>query len=184
MTKKIGPAPAPDWSGKRMRMVYLAAILLAVAVFAQATLVTRLRFFGASPNLVLIGLLSWSLLQGPQSAVLWAFIGGLVFDLIAGLPLGTSSLALMLVCALAVLGEGSFFQGHVFLPMIAVAVATPMYAWLILLTEQLRNVPVDWAGATLRVVIPELLLNVALISMVYPAMRWLIQRTGGDRLEW
>jgi rod shape-determining protein MreD len=179
----VGPA-LPDWTGKQLRLIYLAVGLLLVALLAQATLLARLRFFGASPNLVLVVLLSWSLLQGPQSAMVWAFIGGIVFDVIAGLPMGTSSLTLMLVCALAVLGEGSFFQGHVFLPMIAVALATPLYAWLILLTEQLRNVPVDWAGTTLRVVIPELLLNVVLIAMIYPLLRWLIERAGGRRLGW
>jgi rod shape-determining protein MreD len=183
MTKGIG-SDAPSWVSKRLPGIYLAAILLVIAVFAQATLLPRLRFFGASPNLVLIVLLSWSLLRGPSEAVAYAFLAGIVFDLISGLPLGTTSLALMLVCALAVLGEGPFFQGHVFLPMTAVAIATAIYAWFTLLVLQFHGAPVDWAGTTVRVIVPELLLNVVVISMVYPLMRWTIERVGGRRLGW
>jgi hypothetical protein len=35
-----------------------------------------------------------------------------------------------------------------------------------------------------RVIVPETLLNVVLVSLVFPALRWLVRRTGAGRLEW
>ncbi len=73
---------------------------------------------------------------------------------------------------------------EVFLAMAAVAVATPLHGWLLLLMRQLRGAPVDWGGTTLGVIIPELLLNVILASLIYPVLRRLIARLAVDRLEW
>jgi hypothetical protein len=82
------------------------------------------------------------------------------------------------------LGEGNFFQGNVFLALSAVGVATPIHGWMLLLVRQMRSVPLDWAGTTLHVILPELLLNIVLASVVYPLLHRVVQRLGGDRLEW
>lgn len=168
----------------RFARIYLAAALVLVAVFVQATILARVHLFSVSPNLVLVLAVIWSLLRGTGEGLVWAFLGGLAVDLIAGLPLGGSSLALMAVCYLTVLGEGRLFQGHVVLAMLAVAAATPIYGWLVLLIQQICGMQIDWAGSTLRVILPELMLNAVLASLVYPGLRRLLQQMGGDRLEW
>lgn len=172
-------APRPRLTG-----LYLAVGLLAFAVLAQATILPRVRLFGATANLVLVLVVVWSLLRSVDQGLILAFAGGLAVDLVAGLPLGASALALMVVCFLTSLSEGNFFQGHVFLAIIAVSLATPLHGWLVLLARQLRGVPIDWAGTTLHVIIPELLLNVVLASLIYPGLRRLIERLAVDRLEW
>jgi rod shape-determining protein MreD len=157
---------------------------VALIVFIQSTLLARVRLLGVSPNALLTVVVAWSLLAGIEAGLLWAFIGGLVFDLVVGMPLGTSSLGLMTICFLTGLGETNLFQGHIFLPVVIAALATPIHGWMILLTQQLRHVQIDWPGVTLRVILPELLLNAVLVVLVYPVLRWLARQTGVERLDW
>jgi rod shape-determining protein MreD len=170
--------------GRRIASASPLLLLVALIVVAQATLTARIRLAGASPDLLLAAVVAWSLLQGIEAGLIWAFAGGLLFDLVTGMPLGASSLALMTICFLTGLGESNLFQGNVFLPVIIVALATPLHGWIILLTQQLRHLNVDWLGVTLRVILPELALNVAAVVIVYPALRWLAQRVGAERMDW
>jgi rod shape-determining protein MreD len=176
--KSYGPG------GRTIRNIYLLVPILAMIVVIQATLLVRIRFLGVSPNLMLAVVVAWGLLRGIEAGIVWGFVGGLVFDLIAGAPLGMSSLALMTICFLTGLGESNLFQGNIFLPVIVVTLATPLYGWMILSAQQLRGLHVDWPNVTLYVILPELLLNGTLVILVYPALRWLAQQLGSERLDW
>jgi rod shape-determining protein MreD len=149
----------------------LELIGLVLVVLIQATLLSRLRVLGASPNLLLVTTIAWGLLQSVSDGVVWAFAGGLGLDLITGMPLGTSSLAGMTACLLTGIGRNRVFSNNLWWPIVLVAMATPVYGWIVLLTEQIRGVPVDWLGSTIHVVGPELALNVAAMVVVYPVLR-------------
>ncbi len=159
-------------------------LLPLLMVILQATLIARIRLGGACPDALLAVVVAWGLLQGIGAGIAWSFAGGLLFDLVAGLPLGTSSLALMTVCFLTGLGETNLFQGNIFLPVIVIVLATPLHAGMVLLTEQLRHLYVDWAGVALRVVLPETVLNIVTVVLLYPALRWLAGKVGAERLNW
>ena len=75
-------------------------------------------------------------------------MGGLAIDVVAGLPLGTSPLALMPICFLAVIWRNSVYVNNIWLPVLLVALATLLEGWLMLFMRQVRGVPVDWAGTT------------------------------------
>jgi rod shape-determining protein MreD len=162
-------------AGSRTGMIALAVGLTLLALLAQATLAARVRFFDACPNLLLVIVVSWSLLRGVTSALPLGFAAGLGFDLLAGLPTGTSSLGLMAASLLGGLGANRVFSANLALPVLLVAAATPVYAAVTLLTLQLtRDLPVDWFGVGLRVISPEMALNAALALVVYPIMRRLM----------
>lgn len=170
--------------GRRGTSIYLSFLILGLVVIVQGTLLARMHFFGASPDLLLVVVVCWSLLRSEFDGLLWAFAGGLAVDLIAGLPLGTTPLALMPTCFLAGLGRSRVFTGSLPLPALLVALATPIFGWINLLIQQMRGVPVDWIGSTLRVVLPELALNALLVLVTYPILRWLAARVGAIRMEW
>ena len=145
----------------RDRDLYLALFGLTAAVIVQATLLTRIRFFGAQPDLLLVLVVCWSLLHGAGEGMLWAFAGGLIFDAIAGLPLGVSPLALMPLCFLASIGRTSVYANNIWLPVVFVAMATPIHGWIILFVRQVQGVPINWLDASLKVILPALALNAA-----------------------
>ncbi len=156
----------------RDRDIYLTLVGLAVAVLIQATLLTRIRFFGAQPDLLLVMVICWSLLHGVSEGLMWAFIGGLAFDVVSGLPLGASPLALMPICFLASIGRTSVYANNLWLPVVFVAIATPIHGWIMLFIRQAQGVPVDWLGVTLRVVLPAMVLNILLTIVVARILRW------------
>ncbi len=177
--------------GRRFRLnhrdlsgVYLAAGVLVLAVLLQATVLTRLRLVGNAANLVLVVVVCWNLIRGQTEGILWGFAAGLGLDLAAGLPLGTSSLALMITCPLAVLGKNSVFPGSLTLPVLLVLLATPVFGWTVLLTKTLLGLPVDWLATTLYVIGPEAALNMALTPLVYPLLRWLARWVQPGQMGW
>lgn len=155
----------------RDRSIYGLLLGLALVVLVQATLLPRVRFFGAQPNLLLVLVIYWSLVNGVAEGIVFAFLAGLAMDIVAGLPLGTSPLALMPVCFLAIIGRNSVYVNNMWLPVLLVALATPIEGWLMLFLRQLHGVPVDWVGATSRVILPALALNVLLTIVVMRFMR-------------
>ena len=183
MLKQFSRQRAPE-TGHTFTNIYLTLIIIALAVLIQATLLARIHILGAIPDLLVVIVVTWSLLQGVTEGVLWGFLGGLGIDLIAGMPLGTSSLALMTICFLGGLGTNSIFAGNLLLPIFIVALATPLHGWIILLMQQVRGLHIDWAASTVRVIGPELLLNTLLIIPVYPALRWLATQIGADKMKW
>jgi rod shape-determining protein MreD len=150
----------------------VSLVVVFVAALVQATLVSRVRFLGACPNLPLVMVVSWALLRGVLPALPIAFVLGLFFDLLAGLPLGASSLGLMATTLLAGLGTRRVFSTNILWPALLVAIATPIYAFFVLAALQFAGTSVDWVEIALQVTAPELVLNVLLTLLVYPAMRW------------
>jgi len=163
----------------RDRDIYLALAGLVIAVLVQATLLTRIRFFGAQPDLLLVLVVCWSLLHGAGEGLLWAFAGGLVFDAVAGLPLGTSPLALMPLCFLASIGLSCVYANNIWLPVFFVAMATPIHGWIILFIRQVQGVPINWLDANLKVILPALVLNILLTVVVAHVLR---RATGSAQL--
>lgn len=155
----------------RDRGIYLFALGLILVVLVQATLLNRVRILGVQPDLLLVIVVCWSLLHGFQDGLLWAFAGGLGIDLVAGLPLGTSPLALMPASALAALGRSSVVASSARLPVLLVAIATPLHGWITLLIRQLLGTPIDWFGATQHVVLPSIIPN-ALLAFVVARVLW------------
>ena len=158
-------------NGPRDRNAYGMILGLALVVLIQATLIARIRIFGVEPDLLLVVVVCWSLLAGTTQGLLVAFAGGIAVDLVTGLPLGASSLALMPLCFLASVGRSSVYHNNSWLPVLLVAVATPLHGWLILLTRQLRGAPIDWVTTTTHVILPALALNVVLTLIVMPLLR-------------
>jgi rod shape-determining protein MreD len=155
----------------RDRSAYVMILGLTLVVLIQATLIARIHVFGAAPDLLLVVVVCWSLLAGVTQGLIAAFTGGIAVDVVAGLPLGSSSLALMPLCFLAQIGRSSVYQGNTWLPVLLVAIATPLEGWLILLTRQLRGAPIDWIATTTRVILPAIALNVVLTLIVMPVLR-------------
>lgn len=177
--------------GKRIRLnrrdltgIYLTAAVLTLAVLLQASLLSRFRLAGAAPNLLLVIVVCWSLIRGQADGVLWGFIGGLGLDLVAGLPLGASALALIIVGPLTALGKNSVFPGSLVLPALLVVLATPVFGWVVLFTRSVLGLPVDWLASTLYIIGPEAVLNVVLTPVVYLLLRWLALHLQPGQMAW
>src|SRR2546428_10749467 len=82
------------WSREGGKMRVLLGILVPLAAaLLQGTVAPLIAVGGARPSLPILVAASWSVAAGAREGVWWAFLGGLVSDLISGGPLGAFALA-------------------------------------------------------------------------------------------
>ncbi|MBV6435086.1 MAG: rod shape-determining protein MreD [Chloroflexi bacterium] len=164
---------------------FLAIPILGLAAILQASLVPILDLPGGGPNLTFVIVLAWALNAPVGQAALWALLGGLFADLLSIVPLGTSSLGLLLmVAALNALGS-QVFQLRFLLLLVMSVFGTMAYEFLrvvlIDLYQLLGYVPatasvrIDWASDLTTTVFPTIVYNFILILPVYIILR-LFQR--------
>jgi len=75
-----------------MRFV-LGVLIPLTAALLQGTVAPLIAVGGARPSLPILVAASWSIAAGAREGVWWAFLGGIVSDLISGGPLGAFALA-------------------------------------------------------------------------------------------
>ena len=181
---------------------YFTIPFLLIVAILQSTAAPRLAVYGARPDLMLVSVIVWTLLaafrmrelqytgeppslwRGINDGVVWGFTGGMFLDLLSGAPVGLSALALMI----AALVVGIFAVGIAGSTPILVIVATPLgtlaYHLVFLTGLALTGRPAFWSVNLSRVILPSVVLNLALIPVVYLLLSPLNRQTERERLQW
>lgn len=73
-----------------------AAIVLFISALLGSTFIPQVRVFGGQPDLILLFVLTWAVFTPWENGLVWAFVGGLLRDLMSAAPLGTTVLALLI----------------------------------------------------------------------------------------
>jgi rod shape-determining protein MreD len=149
---------------------YLSLPILLVAVILQSTIVPEIRIGSGGPDLILMLVLSWTLLAGIEEGVYWAIVGGILQDLINGVPTGTSALALVVAAFAINLTLGSVGRSNLIVPPIVAVVGTVIYQFLLaaMLAAFGRPVPISYVLA--YVMLPTALFNVILMLPIFRLM--------------
>ena len=148
--------------------------LIAAACLFQATAAARIKIYGVKPDLVLLLVVIGTLVYGGRNGLIWAFFGGLGLDIFSGGPMGSSSLALMAAALAAGFGHRTLSRFNVFVPIVAMVVATLVYsgAYLgILAVLQLLDVAQHQVPLLLtlqNVVVPAMVYNTTLMVILIP----------------
>ncbi|MBV7336549.1 rod shape-determining protein MreD [Chloroflexi bacterium TSY] len=158
---------------------YIMVPLLGIASIIQATITNRFAFGGTKPDIVLFIILVWTLIFGPRSGVVWAFIGGLWLDIFSGGPTGGSSLALMAASLVAGYGYGIFSRYNLLVPFLTgiVGAVTFSLTYLVILDTvalfdpNRRGYP--WGLTIENIVIPSVLYNATLMLVAIPFLNWI-----------
>lgn len=144
-------------------MAYLVGIpLIAFLAIVQSAILSHLGILDGRPDLVLLAVVTWSLSGGAVEAMVWGWVGGMLIDLLSGLPLGVSAIALVGIAYLASLTEGRFWEGHVLVPVAAVLVASLLFLAVEMAALAVSGYPLQVIPALGRVVLPSLFLNLVL----------------------
>ena len=164
--------------------IYLVVPLLVTVAILQSTVVSHFRIWGVFADLPLLVVVSWSLLRGPREGLIWGFIAGLTVDLFSGAPFGAATFGLMAAGFLAGLGQSTVFRSQLFLPLVAMLLATIVYDILFLLVVWISGYPVSWLDSLFRLILPSAVLNAVLTPVVFVIVRWLNARFGRVEMEW
>lgn len=146
---------------------YLSIPLLGALVIIQSTIVPEARIAGGMPDLIFLVVLAWGLMAGFEQGVTWAFIGGILQDLVSSLPLGTTSLALVLAVTIASLVLGRVHPHNVIYPALAAGVGT-LFVHLVTLAVLLAvGRPLPLFDLLVYVTLPSMVYNVVVMIPVY-----------------
>jgi rod shape-determining protein MreD len=163
---------------------YFFTLLLIIIGLVQAAFLPHLAVAGHRLDLMLAVVVAWSILRGARQGLIWALAGGLVLDVLSGAPFGVFSAALAGASVVASSGAASFFRSHGLLPIGAIMFASIAYYAICLGLLQLTGRPMLTPETITRVVLPQFALNVGLMLIVFPAVRWLHRATAIREIRW
>lgn len=150
-----------------MNIYYIAFPLLVLAAVFDATIMTLFRFWGGSPNLVLMIVVSWALLVEIREALPWALIGGIMRDLLSVAPTGSSALALVLIVIVIDRFLPTVHWRNTPLPLITVAAATLAYDVIMTAILVVAGRPFPTLQVITYVVLPSIFTNLVLMLLVF-----------------
>ena len=162
----------------------IAAAFAVVAALAEFTVVPYLKIGDATLHPALVVGVIWAIAGGLEAGLVWALVGGLALDILGPRPLGSSAFALLIAIAIASLIGGALGRVKVIAPVIATAVASPVYSMLLLLaTTVLTAAPLSQAA--LGTVLPSAAYDTIVAAVVGPlVMAIVMRRQGQERMDW
>lgn len=162
---------------------YLLILLLGLAALLQTTLVPALQVFNAVPNLVLLVVVGYTMEYGSQRGLIWAFIGGLWLDLLAGTPFGASAIALLITVAVIGLMSANLFRGHVLVVALGGLLAGVLYGLIMVAILTLLGRQTQWLTAIVGVILPNAVYDAVLLPLLYPVVRWVGGVVNGRQVQ-
>jgi rod shape-determining protein MreD len=146
--------------------------LLVLAVLVEVSVLPMFRVYGLQPNLMLVLLIAWLIVRGSSEAFVLAPIGGVLLGFVDGAPVGTALIGLAPLAFLQELrgsqlreGEGGLIAAIGF-----TVVMSLFYNFVHLGVFTLMGEAGEWGTASLRIILPTVLLNVMLVLPIY----WLL----------
>ena len=112
----------------------IAAALAVVAALAEFTIVPYLKIGDAVLHPVLVFGVVWTIAGRFEAGLAWAFAGGLALDILGQRPLGSSAFSLLIAIGLASVVGGLLGRVRILAPVVATAIASPVFSMLLLVT--------------------------------------------------
>jgi rod shape-determining protein MreD len=165
-------------------VAYLIGIpLLALLAILQSTLFADFGFYAGRPDLVLLAVAGWALAGEGQQAMIWGLIGGVFLDMLSALPVGTSSIALILVAYLVSLYARRIWEVNLIMPLGVTLIASLLFHSALLLALLLLGRQVNLAYAYARVILPSTFINLLFTLPVSQGLAGLQRRLYPPEVE-
>lgn len=123
----------------------LAAVGATAAALIELTVVPYLRVEDAYPHVVLVLGIIWTIASGIEGGLVWAFVGGLVLDVLAQRPIGSTAFALLICVAGAAVSGSMLSRLRPVAPVVVVPPLSFVYSMtlFVLLGALNTRIPVD-----------------------------------------
>lgn len=162
----------------------LAAIGATVAALLELSVVPHMGVNGAHPHPVLVLGIVWVVAIGIESGLVWAFAGGLVLDVLAQRPLGSSAFALLLSIGGAAVLSGALARIRPLAPILLVAVFSIVNSIVVVTLYGAIRAPLIGDDPIGRL-LPGAAYDVVLATLVGPlAVSFRDRHVDQERAEW
>jgi len=144
-------------------LAYILGIPLVIllAIF-QSTLLGAFQFLEGRPDLVLLAIIGWGLAGGSEEAMVWGLVGGVALDMLSGVPIGTTSIILILIAMLVSLYEDRIWEANFLTPLGITLVGSLIFHIMSLGVIILMGREIDWSYMFSRVILPSTFINLLL----------------------
>ncbi len=123
----------------------LAAVGAVVAGLLELTVVPHLSVYGAHPHPVVVFGVIWTVAAGIESGLVWAIAGGLLLDVLAPRPMGSTAFALLVSVAGASISARALARVRPFAPIPLVFIFSLVNSLLLLVVYGALRTPIPAA---------------------------------------
>lgn len=158
-------------------------IVTAVVVLLQTAVFPSLRFFNATPDVVLLFAVLLGFLAGPRSGLAGAVAAGLLVDIWTGRLIGAHTLISAAAALAAAFVGRNVYRENTVAAFLLVSGATIAHDAVTFLLIRLLGIPFPMYRAVYAVLIPGLLYNLLLTPPLYLALYLITERepAAGER---
>ncbi len=162
----------------------LAAVGATVTALLELTVGRYLRVGAGEPHLVLVFGIIATVAIGLEAGLVWAFVGGLVLDVLVQRPLGSTAFALLLcVGATAALGH-LFSRLRPIVPILSTALVSLAYSMILFIAFNALRTPIPVADPV-ALLVPGAVYDVVLAALFGPLIISIHDRRAEtDRVDW
>jgi len=162
----------------------LAAVGATMTALVELTVGPYLRFGTAQPHLVLVLGIVVTVAIGLEAGLVWAFVGGLVLDVLAQRPLGSTAFALLLCMgATAVLAQ-LLVRVRPIVPVLATLLLSLFYSMTLFVAFNALRTPIPVADP-IAILLPGVVYDTILAALIGPlAISIHDRRAETERLDW
>jgi rod shape-determining protein MreD len=162
----------------------LAAVGAVVAGLLELTVVPYVSVFGAHPHPVLVLGVIWTVAAGVESGLVWAFAGGLLLDVLAPRPLGSTAFALLVSLGGTSVGGRVLSRVRPLAPIPLVFVLSLVNSLLLLVAYGALRAPIP-AENPIGTLLPGAVFDTLLATILGPLVIFLHDRHRPDeRVDW
>jgi rod shape-determining protein MreD len=162
----------------------LAAVGATVTALLELTIGPYLRVGNAEPHLVLVVGIVVTLALDIEAGLVWAFVGGLVLDVLAQRPLGSTAFALLLCLGGAALLGRAFARLRQIVPIPAAFVLSLLYSMTLFFAFNALRAPIP-AVDPVGQVLPGAMYDLVVAALIGPlAIAIHDRRAEVERVDW
>jgi len=154
-------------------LIRMGLVLTGALVF-QAAVVPHMAIAGAKPDIILVVAVLYGFTFGSRTGAFAGFFGGLLGDLLSGLHVGIGVISKTTIGFLAGLVQRTIFVESIFLPMLAIFVATFLNEFVYVSFMFLFGETTPIKEVILKLILPSAAYNAVLMPFVYGAIRKLM----------
>jgi rod shape-determining protein MreD len=162
----------------------LAAVGATVMALVELTVGPYLRVGTAQPHIVLVIGIVVTVGVGLEAGLVWAFVGGLVLDVLAQRPLGSTAFTLLLCVGITAVLARLFTRLRPLVPILATLILSLPYSMTLFVAYNALRTPIHVADP-IFVLLPGLVYDTVIAALVGPlAVSIHDRRIEPERLDW
>jgi rod shape-determining protein MreD len=162
----------------------LAAVGATVTALLELTVGPYLRFGIAQPHLVLVFGIVVTVAIGFEAGLVWAFVGGLVLDVLTQRPLGSTAFALLLCVGVTAVLARLLVRLRPIVPILATLLLSLFYSMTLYVAFNALRAPIPVADPV-AILLPGVVYDTILAALIGPlAITKHDRRIEAERLDW